>query len=250
MSTVSPKKSYLVVKIIAMILLASIVALAILRDRFVANPMWQVSVPGRGEITYTPDMAKINIGVKVERIFSAEEALKQLNASMDRVIKAVKDTSVEAKDIQTLSYNLYPQYNYNSESGASTLAGYNAEQQLVVTVNDLSGDLLNKVVSASTKSGANQINSINFDSTRMEALKQEARLKAIGDAKSKADELSGAAGVKLGKVIGWWENVVQGPDMYGYYGKGGAMPEAGGPVTMPSGEYKLILEVNLNYEVK
>lgn len=260
-----PHKMGWILKLVAMFLLAAIVGLAILRDRFVANPMWQVSIVGRGEISYLPDTAKINIGVKVDRAATAEAALKQLNDTMAKVVAAISGAGIDKKDIQTLNYNLSPQYDYiyqPAEPGSTTppvgknvLTGYDADQSLLVTIKDLSEDkgLVAKVIASAGQAGSNKINSISFDNSDMNNLKDQARLKAIADAKSKAGELAGAAGVKLGKVIGWWENFVQGPDAYPYYGgKGGTMMGAAEvtPPTVPSGEYKLILEMNLNYEVK
>lgn len=266
MSMTGPKKGYLIVKVVGLVLLAAIVALAMLRDRFVTNPMWQVSIVGRGEVSYQPDTAKINIGVTVDRAATAEVALKQLNDSMAKVVGAITGAGIDKKDIQTLNYNLSPQYDYvyppieppgsiTPVPGKNVLTGYNADQSLLVTIRDLSEDkgLVSKVIAAAGQAGSNQINSISFESSKINSLKDEARLKAIADAKSKSASLAGAAGVKLGKVIGWWENVVQGPDAYPYYGgKGGVMMDAGAvtPPTLPSGEYKLILEMNLNYEVK
>lgn len=263
----SPHRMHWVLKLVAMLLLAGIVGLAILRDRFVTNPMWQVSIVGRGEVSYQPDTAKINIGVTVDRAATAEAALKQLNDSMAKVVGAITGAGIDKKDIQTLNYNLSPQYDYvyppieppgstTPVPGKNVLTGYNADQSLLVTIRDLSEDkgLVAKVIAAAGQAGSNQINSISFESSKINSLKDEARLKAIADAKSKSASLAGAAGVKLGKVIGWWENVVQGPDMYNSYygGKGGVMMDAGAvtPPTVPSGEYKLILEMNLNYEVK
>ncbi|PWB38976.1 MAG: hypothetical protein C3F02_01040 [Parcubacteria group bacterium] len=258
-------RAHLVVKIIGMILITAIVGLAILRDRFVANPQWQVSVVGRGELTYTPDIAKINIGAKVDRAVTAEAALKQLNDNMAKVVKAIIDAGIDKKDVQTLNYNLYPQYDWITApltpdssvqpSGKNILTGYNADQSLVVTIKNLGEENANvsKVIAAAGKAGSNQINSISFESSDMNNLKEQARLKAIADAKSKSAELSQAAGVKLGKIVGWWENMIQGAEAYNSYygGKGGATMSADVTApTIPTGEYKLIMEMNLNYEVK
>lgn len=240
-----------VIKILGLLLLAVVVLAAIFRERFVTPPIWQVSAIGRAEIAYMPDVAKVNIGVQVDKVYSADAALKRLDETMTKVISAIEKLGIDKKDIQTQNYSLYPQYDYLENS--SVLAGYNANQQLTVTIKDLSeeNDLVSKVISAVTEAGANQVNGVTFESSNIESLKQQARIKAIGDAKKKAADLSVAAGVKLGKVIGWWENFVQSPESsyYGYYdGKGGMGGSSGAVV--PSGEYKLIVEMNLSYQVK
>lgn len=238
-----------VIRLVGLVCLLVIILAAIFRDRFINPPMWQVSVIGRGEISYTPDTAKVNVGVQVDKVYAADVALKRLNDTVDKIIIAVSQLGIDKKDIQTQNYSLYSEYNYIEN--VSSLAGYSANQQLVVTINNFSEDpdMVSKVISAATKAGANQINNVIFESSEIEKLKQEARIKAIADAKSKANQLSTATDVKLGKIVGWWENFIQTPDnYYPYYdGKGGGDT---GTANIPSGMYTLIVDMNLNYQIK
>ena len=86
---------------------------------------------------------------------------------------------------------------------------------------------------------------------KIEDIKQEARLKAIVDAKKKAKTLSRSLGVRLGKIVGWWENF--NPPMPPYYGEfGGGLGGGGGvaaPV-VPSGLGEINMEVNISYKIK
>lgn len=59
--------------------------------------------------------------------------------------------------------------------------------------------------------GANQINGLSFDVTDKTAAMNDARLKAVADAKAKADLLAGAAGVTVGRVITISEGYVSSP---------------------------------------
>ena len=97
---------------------------------------------------------------------------------------------------------------------------------------------------------------IVFDVSNLEQLKQQARVAAIADAKSKAGAQAQAAGVSLGDIMGWWENVIQSPDSAAYaasgdMGKGGAGGSGGGAVypVLPSGSQEIIIEVSLNYRI-
>lgn len=241
-----------VIKLIGILVLAVIVLGAIFRDRFVNPPAWQVSVVGRGEVAYTPDVAKVNIGVQIDRAPAADTALKRLNDAMDKTIVAIGQLGIDKKYIKTQVYSIYPQYDYIDNS--SVLAGYSANQQLVVTIRNVAEDngLVNQVISSATKAGANQINSVTFEASNIETLKQQARLKAIADSKKKAVSMANAAGVKLGKVVSWWENFVQSPEnYYSYYdGKGGMGGGTPTPTNISSGDYNLIVEMNLSYQVK
>lgn len=243
------KNPAVIIKFLALLLLAVVILAAIFRERFVTPPIWQVSVVGRGEVAYTPDIAKVNIGVQVDKAAVADAALKRLNETVDKTIEAISKLGIDKKDIQTQNYSLYPEYNYIENN--SSIAGYSANQGLTITIRNISeeADLVSKVIGAATSAGANQINNVSFEASNLETLKQEARIKAINDAKSKAVQLSSAVGIKLDKIVGWWENFVQSPDTYyPYYdGKGGAGADQ---ANIPSGGYTLIVDMNLNYQIK
>jgi hypothetical protein len=241
-----------VLSLVGIILLAGIVTVAILRDRIVNVPQWQVNVTGQGKVSYKPDTAEVTIGVQVDRAYSAELAMKQLSDKMDKIVAAIKAADVPAEDIITQNFSLNPQYDYRD--GVQFSAGYSANQQLVVKVKDLlnSKEKLAKVVGEATKAGANQIMGINFSVSNMEELKQQARVKAIQDARGKAGALADAAGVRLGKVVGWWENVVQAPNIQYYAERADGIGGGGGASTptVPSGDQEIIVEVTVNYKVK
>lgn len=246
------KNPKMVLAILGMILLSTIVIVSILRDRIVNQPQWTINISGQGKVSYQPDIANITIGFQVDKATKADEALTQLNTKMNKIYQAVQELDIPQEDIQTQNYSLYSQYDYID--GVSKLSGYNANQILVVKARNIQEDkaIVNKVVSAVTKAGANQINGISFEASNLNELKQQARLKAITDAKAKANETAKALGIKLGKIVGWWENFMPLPESLGYAkgdmgGIGGGA--AGGPV-ISSGGYELIVEVNLNYKIK
>jgi hypothetical protein len=234
--------------LLGMILIAGVVGLAIIRDRIVNYPQNQVTIIGQGRISYEPDIANVTLGVQIDKVAKAEDALKQLNEKMDKIVAALKAKGILAEDIKTQNYSLQPQYDYNN--GIATTSGFNANEQLVVKVKDIKADAnkLSQIVEAASLAGANQIVGITFDLSNLESLKQEARLAAIADAKSKAGVLAAAAGIELGDVIGWWENLVQSPySGSGYYGVGGG---GGGAPVVPAGNQEIVVEMNVNYRVK
>jgi hypothetical protein len=254
--TIEPKKcrchgyKYTIL-LVGMLLLAAVVIVAILRDRIVNKQFWQVSVAGRGTVNYQPDEANITMGVQIDKVAKADQALVQLNDKINSVIKAIEQAGVSKENIKTQNYSLTPQYDFINN--IQTPGGFTASQLLVVKVINLSenNDLVSKVIDVASKAGVNQIQGVSFDTSKLEDLKQEARLKAIVDAKGKANSLAGSLGVRLGKVIGWWENPVSVPGVP-YYGEMGAGYGGGGggaPV-VPGGSQEIIMEVSINYEVK
>lgn len=236
--------------LILILAVAAVAIVSIVRERIVSPSQWQVSVTGQGKVSYQPDIANITLGVQIDKVARAEDALNLLNERVNKIIAAVKALEIPAADIQTQNYSLYPQY--DAVDNISTLTGYNANQQLLIKVRgiDKESGKVSKVIAEATKVGANQVIGIGFEAANIEDLKQEARVKAINDAKSKANKLADAAGVELGKIIGWWENFIQVPSsgQYSYDGKGGA--GGAGMPAVPSGGQEVIIEVNLNYRVK
>ncbi len=244
------------VKLVGILMLGAIVIVAIIRDRIVSNPQAQVSVAGVGKVAYQADQATVLLGVQVDKVFTAESALRQLNDKVSKVVARVMAAGIAAADIETQNYSLYPQYTYLN--GAAIPSGYSANQQLSVKVWKLGENNagVSAVVAAATQAGANQVMGITFDVSNLDQLKQQARIQAIADAKAKAGAQAKAAGVELGDIMGWWENVIQSPDnqIYGggADGKGGGGVGGGGvpaaPV-VPLGSQEIIIQVSLNYRI-
>jgi hypothetical protein len=244
----SPKA---VIALIGLLLLAGIITVAILRDRIVNQQFKSVTVTGQGKVTYTPDLAIVNLGVQIDKVAKPEDALNQLNSKVEGIIKAVKALGIGDADIQTQNYSLYPQYDY--KDNVSTVSGYNANEQLVIRVTgyDQDKNRLSQVIAAASKAGANQVNNLTFDASNLSDLKQEARVKAISDAKDKSTALATVAGVKLEEITGWYENMVNPTPMYSTeYAKGGMGGGAVSTPQTPAGDREVIVEVGVTYNIK
>lgn len=235
-----------VIFLVAILSLSGIVTVSILRDKIVNSSQNQISVAGQGKVKYQPDTANITLGVQVDKVKNAEEALTILNEKVNKIIAAVKVLGIDSESIKNQNYSLNPFYDYIN--GVNTLSGYNANQQIIIEVKgvDSNFNILNQVISESAKAGANQVLGIAFSSSNIENLKQEARVLAIADAKKKAETLSSVVGVSLGDIVGWWENVISPSPYYDYSGAG----MGGGSPAISSGLYETTVEVTLNYKIK
>ena len=202
-----------------------------------------LTVTGTGMVMLTPDVAYISIGVHTENV-SAAEAVAENNAKSQAVAMAIKGFGVEAKDIQTTNFSIWPQDQYD-DKGTKIGTIYNVDNTVYITVRDLTklGDLLD----ASIRAGANTVNSIQFDvADKTEAISQ-ARKAAVENAQTQAQELVDATGVKLGDVqtISYYDSTPLSAD----YGKGGgAMAASSVPVS--SGQFQLTTTVTIVYELK
>jgi len=248
-----PKYVFMVLAIVA---ITSIVIVSIIRDRIVNPSRNQVSITGQGKISYQPDIAKISLGMQVDKAPTAEAALKQLNEKMNKILAGVDALGIKKEDVKTEAYSVSPQYDY--KDGVSTVAGYSANQKVEIKVSNIQEDkeMVSKVIAAASASGTNQVNGIEFTVSNLNDLKQQARILAIKDAKSKSASLAAAAGVKIGKVEGWYENIIQPVEgqPYGMGGFGGSdtalSAKAVPSPQVPSGSQEVIVEVSLNYDVK
>lgn len=242
--------------LIGIVLLSAIIIIAILREKIVQDNNWTVNVVGQGKVAYQPEVAKISLGVQIDKVQKADDALNQLNTKMNSIIKALKEAGISEENIQTQNYTLSPQY--DTILGELKVGGYSTNQTVVVKVKDIlnNQDKVSKIIAIATKAGANQLGGVAFEPENVNDLKQEARVKAITDARAKATGIANALGVRLGKVVGWWENTISSPDYpsYSYYGGGigggGGMGAGGSSPSIPTGLREIIIEVNLNYKIK
>ncbi|MFZ2310248.1 MAG: SIMPL domain-containing protein [Patescibacteria group bacterium] len=252
MEQVHNHKAKVAIIIIAILAATGVAVVSILRDRIVNQQFRQVTVTGQGRVAYQPDIAILNLGVQIDKATTSEEALNKLNEKITKIVAAVKTENIPDSDITTLNYSLYPQYDY--KDNISQVTGYNANQQVTVKIAgyDQDKDHLNRVISAAAKAGVNQVNSLMFDYSKMNDLKQMARLKAISDAREKGIYMASAAGVELKDIAGWYENMMVNPNTYNSYNQGGGGMGGGGYISpqTPVGSQEMVMEVSLTYNLK
>ena len=157
-----------------------------------------VSVSASGSVAVEPDIAQISAGVVTEAD-SAKDAIGRNSAVMSKLIDGLKAAGIAAKDIQTKTLNVEPRYTQPKDGRAATINGYRVLNQVRLTVRDVKrlGEILDQAIAL----GANQINSIAFDVSKMETLKDEARKQAMENARRRAELYAKAAGGELGPVL-------------------------------------------------
>lgn len=161
-----------------------------------------ISIIGEGKVTGVPDVAKIQLGYSVEKKTVAQAQKENTNKMNSMVEKLKKDFKIDAKDIKTVNYYISPQYDWFN--GKQTLRGYSVSQDISVKVREM--DKVSLILDAAGAIGLNQVGNLSFEIDNPEKLKQEAREKALAQAKAKAEALSNIVGVKLGKIISFSES--------------------------------------------
>ncbi len=204
-----------------------------------------INANGTGEVYLVPDVAYINIGVRVDAD-EVSQALSKNNIQANEISQALQALGVEQKDIQTSNFNVYPMMDYGID-GQVTRRYFVVENTVYVTVRDLSnlGNLLDAVV----RSGANTINGISFDVLDKVAAEAQARDTAIKNAKTEAEAIAKAAGVKLGEIQSVYVSTSRGTTpVYEAKGIGGAAAPSSVPVA--AGQLMITVDASITYEIK
>jgi uncharacterized protein YggE len=206
-----------------------------------------LSITGHGEVSLTPDIAYVYVGVHSEHE-DAGTAVADNNEQAQTVIDALRDAGIAAADISTSNFSLWYSQNYDVE-GKPTDAKYMVDNSVFITVRNL--DQLGDILGTAIDAGANSINGISFDVSDKEAALAEAREQAVADARTQATELAGLAEVELGEI--------QSINMYGGYpgpiygGKGGggyAAEAAVSAVPITPGQYLVTMDVSIVFEIR
>jgi uncharacterized protein YggE len=203
-----------------------------------------LSVSGSGKVYLTPDIAYVTIGVHTENA-DAKKAVSDNNAGAKKVIDSLKTLGIDAKDIQTTNFSIYPQQQYDNQGKPTGKITYIVDNSVFVTVRDLEkiGDVLDQSVEA----GANSISGIQFDVADKTAAESQARSAAVDDAANKAQELANAAGVSLGPVMTINESISGGP-LPKFEARAAMVAES--PVPVEAGQMVLTINVNMIYQIQ
>lgn len=216
-----------------------------------------ISVNGAGEVFALPDIANITFSV-TKQGKTVAEAQKEASKIINAGISFLKNSGIAEKDIKTTNYSAFPRYEYNDvvclsidcpRPGKQILVGYDVSQSISVKVRDT--DKTGVILEGLAKAGITEISGPNFGVDNDEALKAEARKKAIADAKEKAQVLAKDLGVKLVRIINFNESGNY-PVYYGTktfessVGLGGDIPAP----EIPKGENKITSNVTITYEIR
>jgi len=172
----------------------------------VAGPVWadeiqrQITVSGQGKVAAAPDMVTINLGV-TKQAKEAGAAMAATSGATAQMLQRLTDLGVKARDMQTSNLSLSPVWSNRNSSGpdAPVITGFVARNSVLVRVRDLSD--LGQIMDAVIAGGANDFNGLQFTVQEPEPLMNKARQAAVADAIAKAQLLTAAAGVTLGKVL-------------------------------------------------
>jgi uncharacterized protein YggE len=206
-----------------------------------------ITVSGQGIVQGAPDIATISLGVS-SLANTVAEARTQAATAMTAMIDSMKANGVEEKDIQTDQLNISPEYDYTD--GRQLLRGFRVTNTVTAKLRDI--DRTGEVVDEAVEAGGDNttINGIGFSIENPDELKNQAREKAVADARARAETLARASGVTLGNPVTISESSYSPPV---YYGREAAADSAGAPVPetpIEAGELDVIVDVSITWEIE
>jgi uncharacterized protein YggE len=165
---------------------------------FLANLAWAdaddkrlITVTAEGVMKVDPDKALIKLGVES---WNADPlvAKRQNDAKLKKIQTLAKSFKMGNDDIEVSRISIEPTY----RRGVPDFTGCYIRRTVILKLKEVSK--FEDVLLHSLKAGANKIHSIEFRTTKLKDLKDQARAKAIKAAKQKA----GTMASELGKEVG------------------------------------------------
>ena len=212
---------------------------------FTSNQQEGVWVNGHGEVNAAPDIAILQLGISAQRA-SVAEAQAEAATSMDKVMTALKKGGIADKDIQTQHFSIQQVTRWDQDKQQEIVIGYRVSNMVVAKIREIAktGSIIDAVAEAG--GDFTRIDNISFSIDDPSPYRDQARDKAMADAKAKAEQLANLSGVKLGKPTYISESV-----SYPVYPSPIRGAEAApAPMTPISpGELKISLDIQVVYAI-
>lgn len=222
-----------------------------------------ISFSGHGEVTAVPDIANIYFTIRQEAK-TVKDAQIAVASIEKKALDFLKTSNVAEKDIKTSNASFNPKYEYQYDDritvpcttygcpprpGKSVIVGYEAYESITVKVRNT--DDVGKIMQDLGSTGVSELSGPNFAIDDEDALKAEARKKAIDEAKEKAKILAKDLGVSLGRIASFSESGNYYPIMYGKSAMMSADSAAvPAPAEIPKGENTISSDVTITYEIR
>ena len=152
-----------------------------------------IDVMGVGIVKVTPD--EVTIKVQVEHKGQNPKELKQKNDFIiNNVLAFIKSMNIADKQVQTEYVRLNKNYDYQTKT-----YNFSANQSVSIYLKNL--ELYESLINGLMERGINRIDGISFSASTINNLKSQARIKAMQNAKMKAEEYTKVLNQSIGKAV-------------------------------------------------
>ena len=246
-----------------------------------------ITVNGTGNAYAVPNIATFSFTVS-DTEKTVTDAQTKATVAVNSALAVVRAAGVASKDIDTQSYSINPQYEYQNAvcptpgvynsgasagsasvssgvmipaiapapatptycpSGKSVLTGYQVSESITVKLRDLSK--AGSLLTSLGSAGVSDLNGPSFGVDNPDSVNAQARSAAITDAKSKADELAKELGVHLVRITSFSENNGNYPVPVMYAAMNASSGSVSAPTPeVPAGQQEVTDNVTITYEIK
>jgi uncharacterized protein len=223
-----------------------------------------ISVTGDAETYQKPDI--INLSYSIEYLGKTpKEATDEVAKKTGALREYLGSMGIDAKDVRTTSYNLYPEYDWVQDravicaagmycpppAGRQVLKGYRLTESYDLKLHSEHFDKAGELLSGIAEKGATNVSGLNFAVENEEEFLEQVRDEAIAEAKEKAERLAKELGVRIVRV----QSYNEGTNYPIFYGRGAmdskvAMAEAAPVANVQPGQEKLSTSVSITYVVR
>jgi uncharacterized protein YggE len=186
-----------------------------------------VTVFGSTVLRTEPDLAEVELGVgRIDQ--TAEHAFESTRRGVAAVRESLRASGLPDESVEVARVVL--ESAYDGYGADRKFLGYKAFVRFRLVLTAL--DELETMLSAAVAAGANDVQHVTYQSSRLRELRAEARRNAVLAARAKAEVYCEAAGVRLGNVVHIED---RNPEMvfHGMHGEGNRLEEYEDESVMP-----------------
>lgn len=213
-----------------------------------------ITVSGQGEVKVAPD--EVVFRLEVETLNKELAAAKALNdESVRRVLALARKYQIPERNVQTDYINVTPRYYQASgpeDRGRDReFLGYEVSKRIVIILNDVTRT--ESLLSDALTTGVNYVRGVEFRSTQIRKIKDQARQLAIRAAQEKAIALTREIGQTIGKAYsiredepGRYDNRAQSNSLI----SSGSATTSDDETTIAMGQISIQARVVVSFELK
>jgi uncharacterized protein len=157
-----------------------------------------VTASGEGRVEVAPDIAWLSFGVSARQptVAAARDEVARGVASL---ITLARQQGLKDEHIATAALSVSPEFDWHPETRERRLLGYVVSRQVTLRLANLAklGELTEQALGL----GVTDASPANFDTSRRAELEAEALAAAARDARSRAEVMAKALGVRIGAPL-------------------------------------------------
>ena len=160
-----------------------------------------VSVSGSAIINVAPDVANVSFDLLTKEK-TAQEAKEANDAMLKKLNEVLKKYEIKENELSMNYINIRPYYEYRGNS--NELAGYVAQKTITIKIREIGK--YNSFIDDLLRIGISDINSVDFAVEDIKNVRNQARIKAIENAREKAELFASSVSKKIIDVVEVSEN--------------------------------------------